>query len=206
MSRCGPILLTRGNGRPVRKDAGPRGFTLLELMLVIAIVVMLGSVGTGMYAGSYKKLLVEKAAKQFLLMARYARVAAIEQQQPYELEFDQEQGFGLTTTQVNEATGQTEKVTIRNYYCRPVEFEGDVTFEDARVTSMTGEPVAEEGLEQRITFLPNGTAQAAVVQIGDGKTHYTIAIVASTARATLYWGPADETTGVKNVTVDLDAQ
>jgi len=175
-------------------------------MLVIAIVVLLSGMGTGMYAGTHKKLLVEKAAKQFLLMARYARVAAIEQQQPYELEFDQDQGFALTTTQVNELTGQTEKITVKNYYCRPVEFEGDVTFEDARVTSMTAEPVAEEGLEQKIMFLPNGTAQAAIVQIGDGKTHYTIAIVASTARSTLYWGPADETTGVRNVTVDLDAQ
>ena len=118
----------------------------------------------------------------------------------------QDKGFLLTTTQPNEVTGQTEKTIIRNYYCRPVEFEGDVKFEDARLTDMISEPLAEEGPEQKISFLPNGTAQSAVVQIGDGKTHYTIAIVASTARAILYWGPADKVKDMKNVAVDLDAQ
>ena len=207
MSRWGPILPAGEHDRPARGGAGATGFTLVELMLVIAIVVLLGSLGTGMYVGTYKKLLVEKAARQFLLMTRYARIAAIEQQQPYELEFDRDKGFLLTTTQRNETTGQTEKIGVKNYYCRPVEFEGDVKFEDARITAMTADPLAaEEGPEQKIMFLPNGTAQSAVVQIGDGKTHYTIAIVASTARATLYWGPADKITSVKNTTVDLDVQ
>ncbi len=183
-----------------------QGFTLVELMLVISIMVLLGGAGAGMYAGTYKKVLVEKAARQFLLMARYAKIAAVEQQQVYDLEFDKDQGFLLATTQPNEVTGQTEKTIVRNYYCRPVEFEGDVKFEDAKLTGMTAESLDEEGSELKISFLPNGTTQSALVQIGDGKTHYTIAIVASTARATLYWGPADKVTDVKNVAIDLDAQ
>jgi prepilin-type N-terminal cleavage/methylation domain-containing protein len=186
-------------------DPASRGFTLVELMLVIAIIVLLGTAGAGMYAGTYKKVLVEKAARQFLLMARYAKIAAVEQQQVYDLEFDRDKGFLLTTTQPNEVMGQTEKTIVRNYYCRPVEFEGDVKFEDARLTGATAQPLDEEGPELKISFLPNGTAQSAIVQIGDGKTHYTIAIVASTARAVLYWGPADKVADAKNVAVDLDA-
>ncbi|MBN1506732.1 MAG: prepilin-type N-terminal cleavage/methylation domain-containing protein [Sedimentisphaerales bacterium] len=188
----------------MRVEAG--GFTLLELMLVIAIVVLLGGVGGGMYLGTHKKLLVEKAARQFLLMARYARIAAVEEQQPFDLEFDKDEGFGLTTTRQNEVSGQTEKISIRNYYCRPVQFEGDVKFEDARIVAMMDEPLADTQQEQKITFWPNGTAQSAVVQIGDGQTHYTISIVASTGRATLYFGPADAIKTGKNVTIDLDAQ
>jgi prepilin-type N-terminal cleavage/methylation domain-containing protein len=190
----------------VPADVEPRGFTLVELMLVIAIVVLLGGVGGGMYVGTQKKLFVEKASRQFLLMARYARIAAVEEQQPFDLEFDKDKGFLLTTTRQNEATGQTEKINVKNYYCRPVEFEGDVKFEDAQITAMTTEPLADAEQEQKITFWPNGTAQSAVIQIGDGQTHYTIAIVASTARASLYWGPADKIKSAKNVTVDLDAQ
>lgn len=206
MNRPGTITPTGSRRDPVRRDTGPGGFTLVELMLVIAIIVLLGSVGAGMYAGTYRKLLVEKAARQFLLMARYAKIAAVEQQRVYDLEFDKDKGFLLATTEPNEATGQTEKTIVRNYYCRPVEFEGDVKFEDARLAETSAEPLAEEGLEQKISFLPNGTAQSAVVQIGDGKTHYTISIVASTARAILYWGPADKVADAKNVSVDLDAQ
>ncbi len=206
MNKMGTITPTGSRLAPIRRDAGSRGFTLVELMLVITIVVLLGGAGAGMYAGTYKKLLVEKAARQFLLMARYAKIAAVEQQRVYDLEFDQDKGFLLTTTQPNETTGQTEKTIITNYYCRPVVFEGDVKFEDARLTETTAEPLSEEGPEQKISFLPNGTAQSAVVQIGDGKTHYTISIVASTARVILYWGEADKVTDVKNVAVDLDAQ
>ncbi len=184
-----------------------RGFTLVELMLVIAIITLLGGAGAGMYAGTYKKVLVEKTARQFLLMARYAKIAAVEQQQVYDLEFDKDKGFMLSTTQPNEVTGQTEKTIVRNYYCRPVEFEGEVKFEDARLEGMTAEPLeTDEESALKISFLPNGTTQSAMVQIGDGKTHYTIAIVASTARATLYWGSADKVTDVKNVAIDLDAQ
>jgi len=206
MNRSGPVAPARRRCRPVRADAGRTGFTLVELMLVIAIVVLLGSVGTGMFVGTHKRLLVEKASRQFLLMARYARIAAIEHQQLYELEFDGDKGFLLTTTRQSEATGQTEKISVSNYYCRPVVFEGDVKFEGANLTAVTAEPLAKEEQEQRISFLPNGTAQSAVVQIGDGKTHYTIAIVASTGRVVLYPGPADKITNVKNVTVDLDAR
>jgi len=206
MSRMRTITPTGGPRGPVRRNAESEGFTLVELMLVIAIIVLLSGAGAGMYAGSYKKLLVEKSARQFLLMARYAKISAVEQQQVYDLEFDKDKGFLLSTTQPNEVTGQTEKTIIKNYYCRPVEFEGDVKFEDARFAEATAEPLGEEGPEQKISFLPNGTAQSVVVQIGDGKTHYTISIVASTARAILYWGPADKVTDVKNVAVDLDAQ
>ncbi len=206
MNRMGTIATTGSTRGLIRRGIGPRGFTLVELMLVIAIIVLLGSAGAGMYAGTYKKLLVEKAARQFLLMARYARIAAVEQQQVYALEFDKDKGFMLTTTEPNEVTGQTEKTIVKNYYCRPVELEGDVKFEDARLDETAAEPLSEEGREQRISFLPNGTAQSAVVQIGDGKTHYTISIVASTARAILYWGSADKVTDVQNVAVDLDAQ
>ncbi len=198
-------MATNQKSKIINQKSG-QGFTLVELMLVIAIVVLMGGMGAGMYAGTYKRMLVEKAARQFLLMARYARIAAIEHQQLYELEIDKDKGFLLSTTQRSESTGQTEKIDVRNSYCKPVEFEGDVTFEDAMITPLGGESVSEEEQEQRIAFLPNGTAQSAVVQIGDGKTHYTIAIVASTGRVILYSGPADKITNAKNVSVDLEAQ
>jgi prepilin-type N-terminal cleavage/methylation domain-containing protein len=179
------------------------GFTLIEVLLVVAIIALLSGLGGGMYVGTYKGLLVEKAARHFLLMARYARIAAIEHQQPYELQLNPEKGFLLTTTRQNAVTGQTEVVYVKNYYCRPVEFEGDVKIEDLKTARSSVGLLEEVEQELKIVFLPNGTAQDAVVQIGDGKTHYSIAIVASTGRTRLYAGQAGN---VKNATIDLDAQ
>jgi len=57
--------------------------------------------------------------------------------------------------------------------------------------------------EQKILFLPNGSAESAVVQIGDGKTHYSIAVVAGTGKANLYPGL---TTDIRTASIDLDVQ
>jgi prepilin-type N-terminal cleavage/methylation domain-containing protein len=182
-----------------------RGFTLVELLLVVAIIALIGSVGSGMYANSYKKLLVQKGAKQFLLMARYGRIAAIEQGRAYELLMDTTQGkFFLATTVLEEETGQPQRMPVRDYYCKPVDLEESVKFENVEVTTLMATAASEEGpREQKITFLPTGAMESAVVQIGDGDWHYTIVLMAATGQATLYEGLAEQ---AKTTVVDLDSE
>jgi prepilin-type N-terminal cleavage/methylation domain-containing protein len=181
-----------------------RGFTLIELMLVVVLIALLGSVGNGMYANTYKKLLVRKAAKQFLLMARYARIVAIEQGRTYELMIDTNNGkFFLMTTTLNSDTGQAEQTLVRDYYCKPVELERDVKFETVDVTAVTAAAASDETQERKITFLPTGLTESAIVQIGDGTRHCTIALVAATGQASLYEGPASQ---VQTAMIDLDEE
>jgi type II secretion system protein H len=205
MRRIEPkIRQTRARPASFRYTAAGRAFTLIELLLVISIVALIGSVGSGMYAATYKKLLVEKAARQFLLMVKYARIVAIEQGRPYELLIDMTNGkFFLATTRWNDETGQSERTPVRDYYCKPVEMEGDVKFENVEITSFLMSQTSDESRERKITFLPTGAAESAVVQIGDGTRHYTILLVAATGRVTLFDQPADQ---VKTPVVDLDQE
>ena len=171
---------------------------------MVAIIAMVAGLGGGYCVGTYKSLMVQKTARQLLVMATYARIMAVEQQRPYEMLLDAgNRGFLLTTTEMNPQTGQTERIIVRDYYCRPVEFEGDIKFEDVKLEIATGETADGTDMEQKVVFLPNGSAETAVLQLGDGKSHYTLAVVAATGKATLYAGTAQN---VDTVSVDLDVQ
>jgi len=150
-------------------------------------------------------MLVEKAARDFVLTAQYARIMAIEKQRQYKIQLDlTNNGFFLATTQLDEENGQTEQMIVKDSFCRPVEFEGGVMFEDIRITPIGLQTTTEDDEEeQTIVFLPNGTAQSAVIQIGNGKTHYTVSIFAATGKAKVYLGTSED---VEVGFIDLDAE
>ena len=181
------------------------GFTLAEMLVVVVIISLLAGLGGGIYTGTYKRMLVEKAARNFLLTAKYARIMAIEKQRQYKIQLDVANNrFYLSTAQWDEESGQTEQTVVNDPFCRPVEFSGDVLFEDIKITPIgleTTEETDEE--EQSIVFSPNGSAQTAVVQIGDGKTHYAISISAATGKAKIYFGISED---IEVRIIDLDAE
>jgi type II secretion system protein H len=180
------------------------GFTLVELLVVVAIIAVAGGAGIGLYAGTSERFKLEKAARSFFLTARYARIMAIEKQREYKIQIGSEKtGFALATTEWNESSEQFAETVVRDYYCKPVEFEGAVRFEDVRVVATGVEETDEaESAEQAIIFSPDGSAQAVAVQIGDGKRHYTISISAATGKAKISFGELKEIAEVG--TIDLD--
>ncbi len=181
------------------------GFTLAEVLVVVIIISTLAGLGGGIYVGTHKRMLVEKAARDLFLTAQYARIMAIEKQRQYKIQLDAaNNGFLLATTQLDEEGGQTEQVIVQNSFCRPVEFEGEVRFEDIQITPIGLETTTEDDEEeQTIVFSPNGTAQSTVIQIGDGKTHYTVSIFAATGKAKVYFGTSED---VEIGFIDLDAE
>ena len=186
-------------------EAERYGFTTAELMLVVVVVALLAGIGGGIYVGTYKRMLAEKSTRDFLFAAKYARITAIERQSPCEMELDADDNhFSLLVYEFNEETEQTEQVLVQDLYSRPVRFGGEVKFEDIKIIPIGGsEEVAETDEEKTIVFSPNGTAQSAVIQIGDGKNHYTVSICAATGKATMRFGTAKE---VKTSTIDLDEE
>ena len=181
------------------------GFTLAEVLVVVIIISLLGGLGGGLYVGTYKKLLVKKAARDFFMTAKYARIMAIEKQRQYKIVLDTaNNGFHLITTQLDEEGGQTEQMIVRDSFCKPVAFEDEIGFEDIQITpiSLVTETEEDED-EQSIVFSANGTAQLAAIQIGNGRTHYTITISSATGKAKVYEGISED---VEVGVIDLDAE
>ncbi len=180
------------------------GFTFVEVLLVVAIIALVAGVGGGLYVGTYKRMLVEKAARDLVLAAKYARIMAVEKQQPYEMWLDvANNGVLLVTTQWDEQNEQMKQITVRDLYCKPVEFGAGVIFEDIQIVPADSETRTAADEEQAIVFSPKGTSQSALVQVGDGTNHYTVSISAATGRAEMFYGSAENVT---IGTTDLDAE
>jgi len=176
--------------------------------LVVLIIGLIAGSGTGLYVGSFKKMRVQKAAYDLLLTAQYGRIMAIERNSKCTLVLDAgNNAFWLTRIQWDEEGEQVAEQVVKDPYCKPVQFEGDVVFEDIQMAQSEFESEAgeedESGGEQSIVFLPDGSAQTAAVQIGNGKTHYTVSINAATGRAKLYSGTTEK---VKITSTDLDME
>ena len=172
--------------------------------MVVVIIGLVSGAGAGLYVGTFRKMQVEKAAYDFFLTAKYARLIAVEKQSQYKMELDlANRGFYLTTVLWDEESGQAQQEVVKNYYCKPVQFQGDVIFEAVEIVPNNWEASPATDEQRVITFSPNGTAQSSVVQIGDGKTHYSISISPATGRVKMYFGTAEN---VKVGTIDLDAE
>lgn len=180
-----------------------KGFTLVEMILVIILIALIAGVGGGFAAGTYKSLQLKKAARDFLVAAKFARITAIEQQEICAIEMDKNENiFAVLVEHYNEQTGEVEKVAVKNQFSKPEKFPAEVRFEEIQINNL-GVPVVMDESEATLSilFYPDGTSQASIVQIGDGKDHYTVTINPATGRAKLFSGTADKAeTGV----VDLN--
>jgi len=191
----------------VKIKNGRSGFTIVEMLLVVGLIVLLVGAAGGIYTGTYKKALVRKSASDFFLAAKYARVLAIERAGRCRLKLDAaNNGFTLIIDEVDKKTEETEQLAVRDIYFKPVKFSEDVKFEDIQIRSTDSTDSGEEfetGRQSIITFQPDGTAQEAVVQIGDGKNHYTVCVSAGSGKAKIYSEPAKN---IKSDTIDLDEE
>ncbi|UCE49332.1 MAG: prepilin-type N-terminal cleavage/methylation domain-containing protein [Phycisphaerales bacterium] len=189
-----------------KSGIGHRGFTIPEVLMVVVIIGLIAGSGTGLYVGTFKKMRVQKAAYDLLLAAQYGRIMAIEQNSRCTLMLDSTNNrFWLTRLEWDEESEQASEQIVKDPYCKPVEFEGDVVFEDIQIAlvSLETEHEAEEEQQKSIVFSPDGSAQTAAIQIGNGRNHYTVGISAATGRAKLYLGTTEK---VKTTSTDLDVE
>ena len=137
-------------------------------------------------------------------MAQYARLSAIEQQRIYKLYLDTANNeFYLATTLFDEQSGVAEEIVVEDSFCSPVLLENGISLEDVRILTNDYYSGSSSDNMYIISFAPDGTSQAAVVQIGDQKTEYTLSINDITGKSKLYTGTVSD---VKIDTIDIDAE
>ncbi len=183
-------------GNRKMKTVRRNGFTLLELLAVAAIIAILFSISIASYAGTFNRWSVEQNARQLYMAAKSARLYAVEHQQSCTLVLDRENGqFFLTTQETDQNTGEDEITLVSTPWSRKVQLQRHVTFETVKIAGRY------EDIEGGIVFRPDGTADNAAIQLGNGKVHYTVIVNGGTSRAQLCEGEAEE---LRTDQIDLD--
>ena len=177
------------------------GFTLLEILVVVVVVVLMATAAGYFYSGTFKKMQLEKASKQLMLAAKYARLAAVERQINYKLIISEKENRFMVSYTDSDAEGEEKEMVVSNPYTKPVELDEPVSIEGITISRTVQTDEDEEDLEGVVFFTPYGTADSAVVKIGNGKSSCAVSISAATGKAKIIEDPEE----VQPDVVDLDA-
>lgn len=173
-----------------------KGFTLVELLVVVVLVALLAGAAGGIYFKSYQNRLLAKEARQMLLTAKYARLAAIEGGKCCQMKFDpQNNRYWL------EMENELENLVVKNQYSRPVELADNIKLESVQIKSEENNYAATGTTDAMILFNPDGTADNAVVTITNGVLKYYLTVCGPTGKSKLQSAQPDITLGE---TIDLD--
>lgn len=186
---------------------------MVEILVVVAIIGLLATATGALYMGTFKNMQLEKAAKEIYLAAKYARLAAVEKQIEFRLAVDKTEGrFFVFYMEIDEETQEEHETVVSNPYTKPVTLPDGVTFEEVLIVRSVelrggyGEEGAtekdEKELENVIVFSPYGTADSAVIKIGNDRTNYTVSVSPATGRVKIGRGEVEMQLDI----IDLDEE
>jgi prepilin-type N-terminal cleavage/methylation domain-containing protein len=180
-----------------RRRRTRRAFTLVEMAVVIVLVAVLVGMTAPMLGGAAASRRCKEQAAALLTAARYAREYAVTHRVPCRLAIDTATGQCTLEKQDEDATGAQTFASIGLGWGKPVVLTNGVRFGRVQI-----EPAEGRTADSSVMFRPTGEADAAVIEVTDGRWTYTLLILPTSGRARLMEGVSR---GIPNDRVDLDA-
>lgn len=183
-------------------------FSLVEMLVVVLVISMMALAGGNYFNGTLKNLQMRSAVRSLMLTCKHAKLRAITESTTCKLAIDElEQKYApIVKVRTESQTAQPgDEVILKNQYLGSTELPGSVEFELIMIMPRSEiiETDQQESEYQFVNFYPDGTADAAVIQLGDGKRSMTVSIWPATARVTVNQGTMDN---LLPQTIDLDAE
>jgi len=180
-------------------STGDDGFTIVELIVVIAIITALSTLIVPRMYTSGGSTRLDTAAVRLVAAAHYARDYAVTRRVPCKLVIDAAEHRYVLACPDEEADKAGQFKSMRTGIGKAEYLGAGVEFSKVWIKRRADERVQETVSE--ITFQPTGGADAAVVEITNGKGVYSMLVAAGTARAELVKGVVNE---MPDDRIDLD--
>ncbi|HEY3379697.1 MAG TPA: GspH/FimT family pseudopilin [Armatimonadota bacterium] len=160
---------------PILTTGSKRGFTLLELMVVMAIMALLCGVVMGSMGATLEEARLRSGARTALAALRYARSVAVSQRIPSEVTFDtQRRAIGVQVQNTaDDGTTQWRALTTSAGKTRilPVGVEITSVRTSAGQESATPGAASDEQTGPAVTFTPLGQSVDACITLRNAKGH-----------------------------------
>lgn len=155
-----------------------RGFTLIELMAVLAIIGLTAAVIIPEMGGTYEDAILRSTSRELTGVFDMASSRAISLNQPQRVHFDRRSGHYQLETQTQDPFGRADFTPARDAFGGEGTIDSHVTYElrtqaeelDAGVPGSTGNPGQDQSMqlpEDVIGFYPDGTADGRDVILRD---------------------------------------
>ena len=166
-----------------------RAFTLVEIMVVVAVMGLLMAISIPAFRNIMKKAPLEQGISDVETLCRQARAEAILKQQAMDVVFNEAEEIVALTTAARVVAGPDPVTELMIKTIEETRLIVQVTLEvDLQIIA----PEADEFTldEVRIRFYPNGTSETLALSVGDGGEAYLLTLDPVTGRTTV--GPYDE--------------
>jgi prepilin-type N-terminal cleavage/methylation domain-containing protein len=175
-----------------------RGFTFIEILLVISLAVILMALAMPRMAGTFKRGQLESSARELVGMLRYARHLAVLRAGGTQVTIHPQAGrYQLTLVDLDAMgepiDGQEVLLPEESDFRVPDDFRGVKTIDDSVYFTVvhSSAPLAPKTDLPRVIFYPDGSATASTISIqNDARKAYAITIYRTTGLARVEAGRA----------------
>lgn len=177
-----------------------RGFTLIEVLVVVLIIGLFTVASGGFFVKTYKAVLFKNNVKDIVNAVGFARLWAVENQRECVFCYDSVNQKMMIA--LDDAEGG--KQTLKNQYVKEIELGVDcevVSFEVDAVESEGFDDFAGAGL----SFYPDGSCDRGLIELTNGRENFTLVITAATGNVEVYQCRFEELE-ITAKSVDLDLQ
>lgn len=181
-------------------STGNRGFTLVELIVVLVIISVLTTMIVPRMYRSGGSTQLRQSAHRFLLTVQYALNFAATRRCQCRLMIDTQQQRYTIVRQKDPQHDPNEFIPIDAALAKAEQLGEGMKFSKVWIEPRQGRAEKNEQADC-ITFEPTGQADAAVVEITDGKRTYSVLVMPHTGHAKLVEGSAAK---LPNDRLDLD--
>lgn len=170
---------------------GKRAFTIVELIVVIVMIGVLATMIAPRLAGAGRATQLRLAGRRLQVTAQYARDYAVTHSRMCRLVLDRDEGRFVVLVQADPQSAPGEYVELKTLVGRSESLGRGLSFGEIRIDRRLRRD-GEGGSEDSIDFDPLGRADAAAVQVTDGRYAYTVLVAPYTARVILVEGAHTE--------------